>query len=125
MAAFGVDEGGLDGVGDVATRAGGVRAGRAGKMKNSVRFRVKGLGDVMLDERKPGVLDKVGDVGPRTGDEVVGAKNAGAFGEKAVAQVGADEPRASGYDCPHEPNSTSPVWRRRPPLAHDNEERNE
>ena len=74
------------------------RAGRAGEMQHVVDRPVDldRLGDVVLDERKCGLLEQVGDVPPVAGQQVVDADDLVAVGEEPLAQVRADEPRPAG-----------------------------
>ena len=107
MAALGVNQGCLDRVGDVASRAGRVRAGRTRQVKDRVRRGIERAGDVLLEKLESGIAEKLLDVGPGAGDQVVDAENFRALANKTVAEVRADESRPACNDSPHDENSTA------------------
>lgn len=69
------------------------------------------VGDVMLDELEVWMRAKVGEVGFRTGDEVIDADHPMAFVEKPIAEMGTEKPRAAGNNgCGHGKSRVLDQW---------------
>ena len=76
------------------------RAGRAGEMQDVVDRPVDldRLGDVVLDELEPRVVEERRDVAARAGQQVVDADDLVAVVEESLAKMRPDEPRPAGDD---------------------------
>src|SRR5262245_52842899 len=92
------------------------RAGRAGEVENVVHRPVDldGLGNVVLDEVEPGVPVVVLDVPPAPRQQVVDAEDLVPLGQKTVAEMRPDEPRAPRNYRPHGSPPDSNLDRLRP-----------
>lgn len=82
---------------DVALVALRVGTGRTGEVEDQIdRVEVERQRHIVLDVAEPGVVTEVCNMGELARDEVIDADDIGSLVYQKIAQVGADEPRASG-----------------------------